>query len=271
MCETPLISERFVWDAVRGATVSPWSEPPLLDDALLLCGACEQSQAAVPFERGELALPHEMLTFVLEAGSPFSYEVVRAVVMMEEDRVTVDTEIRDLVKVMPGTWEASRTIEVFSLNGTGWEHGSDSDTMHVARHEWLGLADQRSRLRTEVWIAARGLLRLLREGSFTVFDLVRYRQVIAASGFPSVWATVLADLGDVEILRLLLHDVDEESLARLLPSATVASTSATSFPGTAWDWLFPEDRPPARAELRIQPGGAGTEADVDVDFAAAAT
>lgn len=265
ICETPLISERFVWDAMSGTTVSPSSgDAPAIDDALLICRSCDESQAGVSVEHGELALPHEMLTFVLEAGSPFSYELIPVDVTLDDDGVTSREEL-ELVVVRPGTQEARRTIGVFGLNGGGWNEVRN--TLYVPRHDWLGLIDQRAILRTEVWLEAERLLPLLLDGEFTVYDLVRYRRVIAAAGFPSVWATVLGAVADAEILRLLLHDVDEESLAEYLPAATVSTTSSTSFPGTNWEWLFPEEGPPARAGLRIEPGGsAGAERELELEL-----
>lgn len=242
MCERPLISEGLVWDAATGSTVVPYGPgAPVIDDALLVCGDCERAQAlAGRFEAHELALPNRDVTFQLGGQSLFLYDIVDVEVVLEDDH-GVESTREELVVVQPTTDAAEATVTVFRLNGEGWI----GDRVVLRRDKRLAQADIRARLRTEAWRRASRLAERIRlEGALSPRDRVRAHEVIAASGFPSVWATVLADMAEPDLLGRLFGMLPEDPAAvESLGPAMMAMVAGTPFPGTDPRWLFPHGGP----------------------------
>ena len=233
ICERPLISTGWVWSTDSGETYSPTGgDPPPLEAALLLCANCERDQATgKPIEPESLALPIRDATFTLDGSSPFVYEPVRLNLNLIDDEGQIDVEEANLVVVRATTERAQLTARLFGIDfGSG-----DRDELTLRREEWLSWDDPRARLRTEAWNSAHDVGHRLTERQVSVVELLGTRKLVSVVGFVSVWATVLRQYVDGDVVARLVGAVEIEAPSDL--SAMVAST-CDPFPGTDWDGFF---------------------------------
>lgn len=246
ICERPLTSEGVVWDSERRVTSSPFRPEPGLGQALLLCPNCDRAQARLnPADMGPIALPNVDVTFHLGGDSPIRYDLVEVEVVehanvdgLGHDRSIDDAEVVSSypasIALAVGTTDgAQAAVATFDLN-----RGAEREGRLRVRQDSRDLMDDlRLVLRTQAWFAARLVSSDLTAGS-TLAELLQVRQAMAATGFPSVWATVLRDSIPTELLAsivgltpLEVGDVDS------VPSAILGLARQQPFPGTDPRWL----------------------------------
>ena len=165
---------------------------------MLICVDCEYSQAGADLsDSAELALPNRDLTFHLGSTSLIRYELSDIEVVVHDDDGSQERFSVPLVLAIAGTEPAAATLSLFDLNrGAEFERRLD-----IRRDDWLAAHDLRPFLRTEAWRHATQMAeRLSNEPPWSIGQMVTARHLIAATGFPSVWATVLASATEADQL-----------------------------------------------------------------------
>lgn len=194
ICERPLLEEAFAWEPGTGTLVSPYRVEPPAADCLPLCATCASAQAERQDDPAGLELPDSAVLVLPDApGSG---------VVLPDERSGGYFYDRDGSVVAHGD-AAARTVDYFQLDGPPW-------------------ADPRARLRGQVSVLASGAVSRLDHRSE---EWVWLPQLVATTGFLSVWLTAVARWGGPDLL--------EEFVRRALDSVPMF------FPGTDWDRMVP--------------------------------
>lgn len=250
--ERPLHEMAHAWHAGSQAEVSRVASPADWGELLLLDAdtyAAAQGAEAAGADTG-LMLPHRDLTFALDESSPFTYalEDVAVVQLDDNGQPLGATTTEPLAIVRAHDPRAQATIDRFALNSAYFDQ--ERSTLRIPRSAYLSMQDQRLFERTLAWQRADQVAASLAgvDGATRQEPLVaQLRLLAAATGFWSVWATVLwRRFHDKELLRRVLAEPEARTrrLLRLRAESTAVPADApigpgshNAFPGTRIDWL----------------------------------
>lgn len=243
--EEPLFDVVGVWNRTGGESADPtmppggdWNDVLLVSPTTLIA-----AQGLAAGNVGAMLAPDVDETFALDA-SPFVYAFapVTLILLDDEGRAADDGKVCDMAIVTGTTAAARATIDTFALNG---RYAAADGTMRMPASAYLAREDNRPFLRTEVWLRAEQVADQIAaiDAAMRPMLLEQVRMLAAASGFWSVWATVLWNrFGDHSMLAavLLPHRPaarDAAGAAMLAGSAVLQGGLHLAFPGTRVDWL----------------------------------
>ncbi|NII29202.1 hypothetical protein HB364_29250 [Pseudoflavitalea sp. X16] len=200
LCESRLPDQARALNKRTGTDLEGIIAPEVWPQVLLTCEVCFKAQqlaALLQSPPASLLYPDEQLTFsVNKETSPFVYEKkpVTRYLLDEDNNAIGSPETVELVIVRGTTESARATINHFDLN-SAWYAEADN-TLRIPLQEHLSAADLRVHQRTEIWGLVddyvkryRQLLELNRDMAGIMLE--HGRLLAAASGFWSVWATLL--------------------------------------------------------------------------------
>lgn len=245
------ISERPVPDVVHAWSVSRHEEVGVVgsggayDDLLLLDPASRTAlRASSRTDLSGLRLPGRDLTFTLPDPPLFRYALEPvAVTYLDDDGEADGAPVEEQLAIVRSDDEAARrTIDAFALNTQYFDAALGN--LRIPRRHYLAMMDHRLHHRTTAWRRAERLAELIDAAAPEARNLLldQARHVAAATGFWSVWATVLwTRFQDVELARRALVE-PREQVERLLEARRDAGLPAlahhigsgphNAFPGT---------------------------------------
>lgn len=211
--ELPLPDRAHAFHAARGVEVDTvervddWSELIVLDSISL--GALRHWSGR---PTDAVRLPHRDLTFLPGDDTMFRYALEDvSVVYLGDDGESSGAPVREqLVIVRSDDDLARRTIDAFALNTRYFDEAAGE--FRIPRTDYLAMVDHRVHHRTRAWSTAERIAELISEAGETASPLIldQARHVAAATGFWSVWATVLWErFEDLPILRRILTEPRE--------------------------------------------------------------
>ncbi len=236
-CERVLPDEAYVWHKKLASQTLPFGYGQYFtlpstewNNVLLLCWNCRLAASRYSFLNPQpLLYPDEEVTFSLRPTSRLRY-VLRDVTVTRLGRNNnVESEDRRTLVFVEGDDEiAQLTIDCFQLN-TAYYIPNDAEFV-IPFVERMTQADTRVEQRTAVYEQAKRLVGRItsHDGAKREVFYPAVRQLIAAAGYWSVWATVLWQFTQDPILI-------KETMMPRFDGWEIGAIPDNPFPGTLLD------------------------------------